>query len=1531
MEEAVQRLVGVTANRTRRGIVGMRSVVLGLYTTQGVGVTRASMHPTARTLLHLVHKAAKEIHQPYFAVAINYLPAGAELREHTDQRNWSGALSSVYSFGEYTGGELWQRGESQCDSWQSGERRKWLTIDPNLPHGVSRVKTGARWSIILFTPGRLDQVPQNVWQCLRALGFPSRHRLAQRLYHRFSQGLWCLVQGIDRQLPELDPTMMKNWGYTRDKDQYVLTQWTDVAEADGPGDNAAEVQCLPRQDKADVIVGVHVLKQLLHRRPVENEDTAFDLVPDEGENIDLLREEEIQSFLDSVEMQDVSASVEKDLLVETHEDLASVEKELLVEMHEDLATGENECHVEKRDVCALAENFPGVDMAEVDDEDALDENEDETNQWTPSATELKAIHHVHSNLGHPTNVQLARMLKHAGARHEVARWVRKHFSCDACKRLARPANHLPAKHPATFATNQIMSMDTIFVKYQGEELAIVHAIDWGTSYVQARVLSAKTAKETFKFWCQAWVSVLGVPKIVVTDAGTEYTGEEFRVGDLGAHHYVTDAKSPWQNGRCERSGKELKRQLEYVMEETQPVDREDFENCVAQVVLVKNQYTSHAGFTPLQRLFGYAPEVPEVLTQAARRSPLLWEGPQEAIQRAEHVRECAVQAWVKSESRARLLKASRSQHRVPLPPLQVGQHVRVWRQPPYSKGQWIGPAQVLAVTPSGAYLSVRGVLWKVSRVNIRSATEEEEMASTMVERFVADLKAQTRPGIKRFLDCTRDPVPPIEQDEKEDEREPDQRGQSAGSGSGDVRTSSSGGELVLGPRVVEPSADPNAPSEGGSDIVQPMALDRQETISEPDAEGHHVPGARLSNEEGSQFNPVQENAELEDGIPVPGPEPETPVPHSGVRRARGSDVEEVEPQPRRARVQGFPYPFDRYEGPFLQEETETKDDWWEEKEDRWVRHHAVSRRKLYQPEALGGQTIDNLSGERLTLVCALATGRWSTHRDYWDAEKEGDEKVLPFHWTGETHFFKKDLDVAVWVNAKPGLYTPCKGIVHVKQIPPEYGRLFYEGARRKEANAIRPSITPVPPEEAIRIQREAPQRVMTTRWLDTWKEVDESEDAVKTPHLNIPGNLQSKSRWIIKGYSDPDYASMQTDSPTPELAEIQLCFQVHCSLGWTSMIGDIKAAFNQSNMNMRAEPVYAWVPEGGLPADDPLPTGTSMVRLDREVYGLLIGPAALRRTILEFLKEDGWMRHPLAPCVFTQYDIKGKLIAMLLLLVDDILVAGEGEVYQGKIESLQKRFHWGKRETLTEGTALLYAGREVRKHADGSVSLDISGYVHRIEKIEVARGRERNAEADSRDVTEFRRLLGAMLWAGRAGCSQILGSLSLLASRTSTLKVEDLHEANRVLQSAKKMVCAVRVQPIALDRMVWIAWSDASMGNASGHRSQAGYVLALADRDVLKYVAVPATVVMCQSHKLARVAGSSLMAETLALSETLAAVEYWQKWLGYTLHPGEVGRTELDEWGDFVQWPDDQIKGDRQEIRSERTEICDLYRQQGAT
>ena len=64
------------------------------------------------------------------------------------------------------------------------------------------------------------------------------------------------------------------------------------------------------------------------------------------------------------------------------------------------------------------------------------------------------------------------------------------------------------------------------------------------------------------------------------------------------------------------------------------------------------------------------------------------------------------------------------------------------------------------------------------------------------------------------------------------------------------------------------------------------------------------------------------------------------------------------------------------------------------------------------------------------------------------------------------------------------------------------------------------------------------QRVMTMRWVHTWK-VDENTREAKT-----------KARLVVKGFTDPGLTEIRSESPTPSRLSRQLILQLSASLGF---------------------------------------------------------------------------------------------------------------------------------------------------------------------------------------------------------------------------------------------------------------------------------------------------------------------------------------------------------------------------------------------
>ena len=104
--------------------------------------------------------------------------------------------------------------------------------------------------------------------------------------------------------------------------------------------------------------------------------------------------------------------------------------------------------------------------------------------------------------------------------------------------------------------------------------------------------------ETWKLFSDLWIRPFGLPEVLLTDGGGEFRHEFERKAELaGVMHIVTDAQSPWQNGRVERHGGWLKQKLQNEINSGPSVvtSIDDLDLLVTSLVSHKNRWF-HRGF-----------------------------------------------------------------------------------------------------------------------------------------------------------------------------------------------------------------------------------------------------------------------------------------------------------------------------------------------------------------------------------------------------------------------------------------------------------------------------------------------------------------------------------------------------------------------------------------------------------------------------------------------------------------------------------------------------------------------------------------------------------------------------------------------------------------------------------------------------------------------------------------------------------------------------------------------------------------------
>ena len=80
----------------------------------------------------------------------------------------------------------------------------------------------------------------------------------------------------------------------------------------------------------------------------------------------------------------------------------------------------------------------------------------------------------------------------------------------------------------------------------------------------------------------------------------------------------------------------------------------------------------------------------------------------------------------------------------------------------------------------------------------------------------------------------------------------------------------------------------------------------------------------------------------------------------------------------------------------------------------------------------------------------------------------------------------------------------------------------------------------------------------------------------------------------------------------------------------------------------------------------------------KPVYGLDDAPMRWHKTFTDFLKSIGFRRTLLEACLYVRYSETGRLLAIVLIEVDDLLVAAEAPYMKEVRDALHKKFVFGK-------------------------------------------------------------------------------------------------------------------------------------------------------------------------------------------------------------------------------------------------------------
>lgn len=294
-------------------------------------------------------------------------------------------------------------------------------------------------------------------------------------------------------------------------------------------------------------------------------------------------------------------------------------------------------------------------------------------------------------------------------------------------------------------------------------------------------------------------------------------------------------------------------------------------------------------------------------------------------------------------------------------------------------------------------------------------------------------------------------------------------------------------------------------------------------------------------------------------------------------------------------------------------------------------------------------------------------------------------------------------------------------------------------------------------------------------------------------------------------------------------------------------------------------------PKEGLPGIDQ----DDLLEMQKGVYGLCNAPRLWWRRLREVLISLGFVEMKMMSCVFANWacDHNGhrrELMGLLAVHVDDIIISG-AVVFESVLTKLKQRLTFGK-WWIREFT---YLGRQVKQRSDFSIDISQSTYADKIPSVPITREQIAN---DSQEVTEqtredLRRTAGAACWMAKSTRPDLSFEVSLLQQSLTEATYQTVKQANTLVKRASQFQYVWNIPGIDLKKAVIVAVSDASPGKMPRQGSQGGLFLLVSTPDITTK-RVPAACMYWLSHRLKRVARSSMATESMALCEATEHGEF---------------------------------------------------------
>lgn len=1098
-----------------------------------------------------------------------------------------------------------------------------------------------------------------------------------------------------------------------------------------------------------------------------------------------------------------------------------------------------------------------------------------SSEKVPRATIDQQLRKLHRNLGHPSSPVFLRIMRHGGAAPEVLK-AASELRCDICdgrKEPGAPRTARASEHPSPLES---LHMDCKqYVGWEkGLKIYCLNIICEGSHLHRVIPVSDhENSAELRKVYRAGWKRWYGAPSFLWVDAARWNTGPAMRAGCEvdGTHSGQAPGEAHNQMGLVEAHGRLFEKILGRVIDEHSPQTREAWEECLDIAMDVKNQMLRVGGSSPEQIVFGRDRRIPEdLLTPESQENPQvnsLILNPADPAARAARIRRTARKAFVEELDSCALREAMNARPRI-YRQFKQGERVCFWRKQRATekRGRWNGPAIICGREGQNYLLSYAGQLIKCSPEQLRSATEEESIGERAISLELKEISARLRNsrGVQRgFLDISGEDGPPLFEEPVGQERQSRQARQAEPASQEEPAASPPAPDGVPQERLIvlpNPSAPPS----------QEVPAPDQDAL--PDLELQDAPGTPVLKRQ-IEHQPLRRlrmktpfGAALRNQPPAP-----PPAGQGGSSGSSDTILDEIgtvglEDECTFEVLQAADLlPWEDCEFYEISPDPLRSEDWFEIEDPLDPTPEAAQRyfRQEWEEDSNVVVEVYAVGGSS----CSTAPA-WTLEGPIWGLTADAlDEQS-----------YLEDLQ-GTYFALQPKKEKPGRDLSEKQMTPEQLSR--FGVAKDQEWDTVIKSgaIRLRSLEDSLHIRKTMQHRIMKCRML-----LDEKVEET---------GARAKARLILLGHLDPDLLRLvkdgETVSSTVAVDSLNLALQLIASLGADIELGDIKGAFTLSDeMNRPEGPLFCDMPPGFLPEGV---DSRQVFEVVRHLYGLNSAPPAWQAKCTSKLLELGFYMSSHDQNLFYWYGRrttgpkrgKRKLEGVLVMHVDDVACGGISTTFRAAVTALRAAFPFRKWRVGSGD----YVGRQITQDPVSKIiTVDQSEFAVKLKPVKVRNGVKPTDPATPQELSAGRGLCGSGSWLSGGARPDLAVLVSTGMQRLASGTVADIREVNHIARRDRQMHdSVVRVLPIPLDSLELVMRSDASLGNAAGLKTQAGYVIACTDSRLNQGTEAPYSPLFWKSFKLRRAVGSTLGAEGQALREGLGHMMYFKRMLAEATDP----------------------------------------------